>query len=161
MVQKIEIRFANSFNKGDNEIATEVLNALKSKWSVPNDKVQVKVENGWITLEGELAWNYQKDAAKEAVKYLLGVKGVSNNIKIKSEIHDEIEQQDVKAALERNWSINTDEIKVRVAGSKVTLTGIVDSFYQKDEAEKIAWNTPSIWTVDNELEVEYDYALVD
>ena len=86
VVEKIEIRFANSFNKSDNEIATEVLNALKSNWSVPNDKVKVKVEDGWVTLEGELPWNYQKDAAKEAVKYLLGVKGVSNNIKIKSEI---------------------------------------------------------------------------
>ena len=75
--------------------------------------------------------------------------------------HDEIEQQDVEAALERNWSINTEDIKVRVAGTKVTLTGMVDSFYQKDEAERIAWNTPGIWTVDNELEVEYDYALVD
>lgn len=161
VVEKIEIKSGNWGKTSDNEIATEVLNALKWDWQVPNDKVKVKVEDGWITLSGELSWNYQKDAAKKSVNNLTGVKGVTNNISIKSESHDAIEQKDVENALERNWSINANDIAVRVSGTKVTLTGTVSSWYQKEEAGRIAWKTPGIWSVENELEVEYDYSLVD
>lgn len=159
LVEKIEVKFHNTWHKNDNELATDVLNALKTNWSVPADKVKVKVEDGWITLEGELPWNYQREAAKTAVHYLMGVKGVTNNIKIKAETHDAIEKKDVEAALERNWAINTEDIDVSVSGTKVTLTGTVNSWYQKAEAERLAWKTPGIWNVDNQLKVEYDYAL--
>jgi osmotically-inducible protein OsmY len=162
VVEKIEIKYTNTWaKKDDNEIATEVLNAFKWNWSVPNDKVKVKVEKGWVTLEGELEWNYQKEAAKNAVKNLMGVTGVSNNIKIKSETHDALEKKDIEDALRRNWSINDHDIHVKVSGTQVTLTGVVKSWYQKDEAERIVWKTPGIWTVKNELVVEYDYAFVD
>jgi osmotically-inducible protein OsmY len=162
VVEKIEIKFGNDWaKKDDNEIASEVLNAFKWNWEIPNDKVKVKVEKGLVTLEGELPWNFQKEAATNAVKNLLGVIGVVNNIMIKSETHDTIEKQDVERALARNWSINTQDIKVKVSGTKVTLTGTVSSWYQKDEAGRIAWNTPGIWTVDNELAVEYDYSFAD
>ena len=67
----------------------------------------------------------------------------------------------MEKALARNWSINSQDIHVKVAGTKVTLTGTVSSWYQKDEAGRIAWNTPGIWTVDNELVVEYDYSYAD
>jgi osmotically-inducible protein OsmY len=80
LVEKIEVKFPSSWSKSNAEIAQEVLNALKSNWSVPKDKVTVKVEDGWVTLEGELPWNYQKEAAKSAVNYLTDVKGVTNNI---------------------------------------------------------------------------------
>ena len=162
VVEKIEIKFGSDWaKKDDNEIATEVLNAIKWNWEVPNDKVKVKVEKGWITLDGELSWNFQREAAKNAIKNLLGVTGVSNNITIKAESHDKIEKTKVEDALSRNWSINTQDIDVTVSGTAVTLSGTVSSWYQKDEAGRIAWNTPGIWTVNNELEVEYDYALID
>jgi osmotically-inducible protein OsmY len=162
VVEKLEIKYADIWaKKDDNEIAKEVVDALKWNWQVPNDTVKVKVEKGWVTLDGELAWNYQREAAKKAVNYLMGVKGVTNNIKIKSEVHDAIEKEDVEAALQRNWTINTNDITVKVSGTKVTLTGTVGSWYQKDEAARIAWKTPGIWNVDNELKVEYDYSLVD
>ena len=70
-----------------------MLTALNSNWSVPKDKVTVKVEEGFVTLEGELPWNYQREAAKKAVNYLMGVKGVTNLIKIKTETHDAIEKK--------------------------------------------------------------------
>ena len=161
IVEKIEIKFANSWSKSDNEIAMEVLNALKWNWQVPHEKVRVKVENGWITLEGELTWNYQSEAAKKAVHHLMGVTGVTNNISIRSEINDTIERHDVEAALGRNGSIDASEINVKVSGTKVTLTGSVNSWYDKEEAARIAWNTPGIWKVENELEVEYDYSLME
>jgi len=156
VVEKIEVKFPNSWTKTNAEVANEVLIALKSNWSVPKDKVTVKVEDGWVTLEGELNWNYQKEAAKNAVSFLTGVKGVTNNIKIKSEIHDAIEQKDVENALARSWPIKHSDIHVKVSGTKVTLTGTVHFLYQKEEAGRIAWKTPGILNLDNELTVD-DY----
>jgi osmotically-inducible protein OsmY len=157
VVEKIEVKFPDSWIKTNSEIANEVLSALRSNWSVPNDKVTVKVENGWITLEGELPWNYQKEAAKNAVDYLTGVRGVTNNITIKSDTKDAIEQKDVEDALARGWSIDDSDIHAKVSGRKVTLTGNVRSWYQKDEAGRIAWKTPGIWQVENDLTVDYYY----
>lgn len=161
LVEEIEVHFKGSFKKTNEQIAEKVLKSLESNFSVPDDKVTVKVEDGWVTLEGELPWNYQKMAAKDAVQYLIGVKGITNNIKIKSESHDAIEQRDVEDAIARNWSIDDNDIHVKVSGTTVTLTGDVQSWYEKEEAGRIAWNTPGIWHVKNELEVDYYYALVD
>lgn len=162
VVEKLEIKFNSMYeNADDNDIATEVINALKNNWRVPQDKVKIKVEGGWVTLDGQMAWNYEKEAARDSVKDLIGVSGVSNNIKIKSESRDAIERVDIESALRRNSAINDDNITVNVSGTKVTLTGSVTSWYQRDEAEKIAWNAPGVWSVDNELVVEYDYQLTE
>jgi osmotically-inducible protein OsmY len=100
--------------------------------------------------------NYQREAAKDAVKNLLGVTGVSNDITIKSEIQDQIEKRDIENAFKRNWSLNDRDITVKVSGHKVTLTGTVNSSYQKSEAGLAAWNAPGVWTVNNELFVAYN-----
>jgi len=123
---------------------------------VPSDRINVKVENGWVTLEGEIFWNYQKDAAKKAVSSLAGVIGVTNNIKIKSEIKEDIEKNAIELALDRNSATNGEDITVTAVGHNVTLRGFVHSWYQKDEAEKIAWNAPGVWIVDNELVMFYE-----
>lgn len=161
LIEKMEVKFANSWSKTDAEIAKEVLLAFKSNSSIPNDKVTVTVENGWLTLTGELPWNYQREAAKTALHYLDGVKGLTNNITIKSDSQDSIEQADVKKAIGRSWSVDDTDIEVHVTGKTVTLTGTVTSWYQKEEAGRIAWNTPGIWNVNNELTVDYYYSLVD
>ena len=161
LVENIDVKFPGAWTKSNLDIANEVLTALKANVSIPNEKVTVKVEDGWVTLSGELPWNYQKDAAKHAVNFLTGVKGVFNNITIKSESHDAIEQKDVEAAIARSWSIDDSDLNVSVAGTTVTLSGTVDSWYQKEEAGRIAWNTPGIWHVKNELAVDYEYAFTD
>jgi osmotically-inducible protein OsmY len=162
VVEKIEIKFSsNGAKKDDNDIANEVVTALKWNWQVPSDKIKVKVEKGHVTLEGELHWNYQKDAALNAVKNLLGVTSVSNYITIKSEKNDQIEKKDIENALARNWSFAGYDITVKVSDHNVTLRGTVDSLYQKEEAGRIVWNAPGVWKVDNELIVEYDYSLVE
>jgi osmotically-inducible protein OsmY len=162
VVEKIEIRFTNnSFRQDDNEIATEAVNAFKWNIEVPNDKVKVKVEKGWVTLEGELEWNFQKEAAKKAVINLSGVAGVTNLITIRADTQDEIEKKDIERALDRNWSLSDREIVVKVSGTKVTLTGTVDSWYQKAEAARIAWKAPGVWSVENDLVVDYAYELAD
>src|ERR1700712_902782 len=98
VVEKITVSFGTGLGKTeDNEIAREVLNAFKWSWEVPNNKVKIKVEKGWVTLEGEVAWNYQREAAVKAVTSLEGVTGVSSNIKIKADINDGIEKKDIES----------------------------------------------------------------
>lgn len=158
LVENIKIKFPNSWLKTDVEVANEVLAALNSNLMIPDERLKVSVEEGWVTLEGNLPWNYQRVAAKNAVHLLMGVKGVTNNIKIKSERRDAIEQIDVENALARSLSLDARDIKVEVKGTTVTLMGTVNSWYQKEEAARIAWNTPGIWFVNNELAVDYEYA---
>ncbi|HEA22042.1 hypothetical protein LCGC14_0651840 [marine sediment metagenome] len=157
LVENIEVRFPNSLSKTDSEIADAVLVALKNNYSIPNEKITVEVEDGWITLEGELHWQYQKEAAKDAIKYLTGVKGLTNDITIVAETHDALEEREVKNAIGRSWNIDDSDIVVTVSGTTVTLTGNVDSWYQKEEAGRITWKTPGIWHVNNALTVDYDY----
>ncbi len=155
VVEQIKVKFPNSWSKTDNDIATEVLSALKLNWLVPDEKLKVKIEDGWVTLDGQLHYNYQREAAKDAVRFQMGVKGVTDNIVIQSETHDAIEKANIEGALKRNWNINDNDIKVQATGHKVTLTGTVNSWFQKDEASRMAWGAPGVWNVDNELAVEY------
>jgi osmotically-inducible protein OsmY len=156
VVEEIEVAFPGSFKKSDTDIANEALNALQTAPGVPADKIKITVENGWATLEGEVPWHFQSEAAKDAVTDLIGVKGVSNNIKIAPTFRDAVEQRAIEHALARNWAVDDEEIHVEVSGSTVKLDGIVHSLFQRDEAARIAWNAPGVLEVDNELVIEYD-----
>jgi osmotically-inducible protein OsmY len=158
VVEEIEIKYSSN-TKSDEDIANDVLKALTDNWNVPQENIQIKVEKGWVTLEGQVTWNYQKQAASKSISHLSGVKGVNSHIKIKSEIQDEIEKKNIVRALASNWTLHSENIIVRVDGTGVTLTGAVSSLYQKDLAEKIVWKTPGIWSVDNQLTVEHKYAI--
>jgi osmotically-inducible protein OsmY len=158
VVEKIELKFAGHEKKSDNDFAIDIVSALKWKWEVPSDKISVTVEKGWVTLEGELLWNFQKLAAVAAIKHLPGLTGISNKLTVKSNQFDEIEVKGIEAALHRNWSINAQDINVKVQGSHITLDGTVKSWYQKDEAGRIAWSAPGVSHVNNLLEVVYDYS---
>ncbi len=156
LVENIKVQYPSSYSKTNGEIATEVLAALKARWDVAEEKVKVKVEAGWVTLTGELHWHFQKEAAEDAIKSLMGVTGVTNNITIKSESMESIEKAGIESALKRNWAFYENDIRVNVSGHRATLTGTVDSLYQKDEAGSIAWNAPGVWSVDNELVVDWN-----
>jgi osmotically-inducible protein OsmY len=156
IVEKITIKYNDLGLKTDGDIANEVINAFKWNWQVPEDLVKVAVENGWVTLDGEVEWNYQKEASQAAIKNLIGVQGVTNNIVIKTSKTDKVEKEAIESALLRNWSIDDEDIDVKVVDHKVTLSGVVDSWYQKDEAERIAWNAPGVWNVHNNLVIEFD-----
>jgi osmotically-inducible protein OsmY len=157
VVEKIEIKFDSNDKKNDNILADEIVHSLKSKWDIPDNKIKVKVENGWITLDGELHWNYQKQTAIRSINSISGITGITNNIQIKSEIHDGIEKKDIELALLRNWAIDDSDIKVSVEDNIVNLSGKVDSWYQKDEAGRIAWNAPGVSKVKNEIIVDFDF----
>ena len=154
LIENIEVRFANSWTRSDAEITSAVLSSLNANWVIPNGKVTVSVEDGWVTLEGVLSWNYQREASKNSVAYLIGVKGITNNIIIQSDIHDTIDKRFVEDAISRCWSLDSNNIQVTVLGTLVTLSGRVNSLYQREEAGRIAWKTPGILSVSNDLKVE-------
>jgi len=153
LIEKIEIKYIELGKTGDDEIAQEIINAFKWNWSVPSSNVKVKVEKGWVTLDGNLRWNSQRETAVRIVKNLRGVIGVSDNLKIKSEVQDLIEQEEIVKAINRNWTLEDKHIIVEVAGNKVTLKGDVNSLYQKEEAEKIVWNATGVSFVENNLNI--------
>ncbi|UPT69880.1 MAG: BON domain-containing protein [Flavobacterium sp. JAD_PAG50586_2] len=142
VVEKIDVKYPHSGIKSNDEIAAEALKSLKNHWNVPDERIKIEVEDGWITLNGDVHWNYQKEAAKRAVENIPGVKGVFNHIQIKTQHKSELEKKVIENALRRHWSINADDIRVLVDNDKVILNGTVTSLYQKEEAEKIAWKTP-------------------
>jgi osmotically-inducible protein OsmY len=162
LVEQIEVHLHSGWEKKDGDaIANEILNAFKWSWNVPNDVIKVKVENGWVTLEGETEWNYQREGAENVASRQDGVRGLTNRIIIKSPGHDRIEKSDIEEALARNWAIDSENIQVKVHNNNVTLTGIVESVYEKEQAASIAWNAPGVWSVDNELVIEHDYSLAE
>ena len=162
VIEQIKIKtFSSLDRRDDSDVVNEILNAYKWNWEIPNDQIKIKVENGWVTLEGEVQWNYQREAATRLIKKLVGINGVSNHMTIKSETHDEIEKMGIESALARNWATKEQDIHVTVSGSKVKLTGSTASWYEKNEAEREAWKAPGVEFVDNELIVEHDYSLVD
>lgn len=155
IAEDITIDYGISFKKNDTEIAQNILKACKDNSEVPEDKIKIRVEDGWVKLEGEVAWKYQEEATKDAIKNLTGVKGITNLIEVKTESKDKLEKKDVENALTRNWSINAKDVKVEVENNTVKLKGLVHSLYQKEEAGRLAWNAPGVSAVDNELAVIY------
>lgn len=156
LVNDLKVDLFFSAVKKDEEIAKSVRAALRENWAVPDNKIRVTVKDGWVTLEGVLHWNFQRKAAENAIRYLKGVRGVIDNIKIEAEIKNELRKELVKKALKRSWILDKNNIRVRVDGKTIFLSGIVSSLFQREEAEKIAWNTPGVWYVDNEIIVEPD-----
>ncbi len=154
VVEKIKIKFGSNYNMTDNDIATNALSALKLNLAVHSKGLTVKVEKGWVTIEGEQAWNYQRVAATNCVNYLFGVQGVTNNITIKPELHTDISEKDIEFAFNRNWLLKNRNIQIAIQGNKVTLTGTVNSWYEEKEAERLAWNSKGVWLVDNKLFIE-------
>ncbi len=161
VVEKIEVDFNESLRKSDSEIADTVLNAYNWNREIPKGNISVTVESGWVTLDGNVDWHYQRETAEKMIQYLDGVKGISNNISIKSAIPREINLKQIEKALSRNGHIYEEDINVSVSGSTVTLNGTVESHREKDTAERMAWNAPGVEHVDNQILVENEYELVD
>lgn len=151
----IEVKYGTEFKKSDKEIAKAAADAIKWNYSVPDEQVSIKVDNGWVYLTGEVKWGYQKDAAKSAVENLLGVRGVSNAITLKQTVEPYQVKEKIKKALERSAEIEAQNINVIVEGHKVKLRGKVHSWTEKDEARRAAFLAPGVYEVENELEVTY------
>lgn len=160
LVENIEVKIPRSWVKTDLEIKHEVQNALKFNWIIPHDKLSIYVEDGWLTLTGVLTWNFQRETTLQAASYIMGVRGITNDITIKAEMEMIIEQKDVEKALALSWTFDDHDINVKVSGTIVTLTGTVNSWQQKEEAGRIVWNTPGISQLNNDLEIDYYFDLL-
>jgi osmotically-inducible protein OsmY len=141
------------FKKTDADIAEAALSALKERVDVPDEKIQLTVKGGWITLEGNVDWFYQKNAAEFAVKYLSGVKGFANHILVKPQVSMTAVKDKIEDALKRSAEVDARRIRVQVADGKVTLTGNVHSWFEKNEAGMAAWSAPGVKDVRNQIVV--------
>jgi osmotically-inducible protein OsmY len=153
IVENLDVRPFPDADHGDEDIAKRALSVLSWNVLIPDGKVNVKVEAGWLTLTGEVDWYYQKDAAQADVRKLQGVVGVSNEIAIKpsvraSDVHDKI-----AAALGRNAQIEANAIVVTATGGKITLGGSVDTYYERRLAVETAWSAPGVIQVEDNLSV--------
>lgn len=153
IADELEIRYLYAVGHGDEDIAKQALNVLSWDLAVPKEKVKVKIDKGWVTLSGDVDWYYQKNAAESDVRKLLGVMGVSNQIVIKPSVQASDVQKKIKAAFERNADVEAAKIVVATDGSKVTLSGQVDSYYQRTLAENTAWSAPGVTHVHDHITV--------
>jgi len=154
VVQKIEVRLSESGKRKDTDIAEAIQSAFKWSVLVPKDKIKIKVENGWVTLEGDVEWEYQKNAARKAVEKLAGVVGVTNNIRVTPKAAPSEIREKIKTAFLRNASLDSDRINISVDGSTVRLSGKVRSWAEKKEAERQAWLAPGVTKVENDIEID-------
>jgi osmotically-inducible protein OsmY len=149
IAEEIEIRYLYGVGHSDDDIANQALNVLSWDLSVPKEKVKIKVDKGWITLSGDVNWYYQKHAAEMDVRKLLGVMGVSNQITIKPSAQASDIRREIKAAFERNAEFEAKNIAVSIDGGEVTLSGNVDSYYERTLAAKTAWSAPGVTQVND------------
>jgi len=159
IAEELTVSLFSGHERNDSDIAQAAVNALDWNVNVPLHKVQATVENGWITLNGYINWNYQRDAAFNAVSHLMGVKGVSNLIGVKplptpSVSTVEIKQK-IEAALKRNMMKDVDGITVEAKEGKIKLHGKVQSWEEHDDAALAAWSAPGVTAVENDIQVTY------
>ncbi|HEX6095887.1 MAG TPA: BON domain-containing protein [Thermoanaerobaculia bacterium] len=150
----LEVKLATSFERDDVDIARSAVNALEWNVSVPKDRVKVTVAKGWVTLDGSVDWYFQKRAAEDAVFLLAGVRGVANNINVTTK---QVEVQDVKgkieAALKRSAEVDSKKIAVQASDGKVTLTGTVRSWVEREDAVNAAWSAPGVRNVVDQIRI--------
>ena len=141
---EMEVKLPGSAKRTDADIARSAESALQWTWNLPKDTVKVMVENGWVTLTGDVDWEYQRKSAARSVRYLLGVTGVSDQIGIKAKATSSAVKSDIEAALKRRALSDAQEISVDVQGGDVTLTGVVHSWSERDLARHSAWGSVGV-----------------
>jgi len=150
VANELEVKLAAE--RIDPEIARDALEALKNRIDVPLG-VAVTVRNGHVTLSGVVEWMYQKMAAERAVKYLRGVRGVFNQVTLKPAVVPKDVEKRIIEALHRHADIDARRIHVEAEGSRVTISGTVRSWIEKDEAQRAAWRVPGVAVVENRISV--------
>jgi osmotically-inducible protein OsmY len=154
IAQQIEVRPFGTNRTADDEIAKRALSTISWNTAIPDDAVQVKVQEGWVTLTGKVEWQYQKTAAADAVRDLAGVVGVTNRIEIASRASAFDVKKRIEDALKRNAEIEAQAIRVNVLdGGKITLDGKVHAWSERRAAERAAWSAPGVKVVDERITV--------
>ena len=152
---EMDVKLAGLSKRTDADIARSAENVLQWTTYLPVNHVKVMVESGWVTLSGEVDWEYQRQAATGAVRYLLGVTGISDQITIKPNVSSTVVKSDIEAALKRRAKSDAHKISVEVQGADVTLTGKVHSWSERDLARNTAWGTSGVQHVVDHMTIGY------
>jgi osmotically-inducible protein OsmY len=151
IANELEIQLPGASQRTDADIARAAVNGLEWNSSIPSERIKVVVKNGWVTLEGDVDWGYQRTAAEEAVRRLTGVVGVSNHVTVKARPTPAGIKTRIEEAFKRSAEVDAGRISAEVTGSSVILRGTVRSWAEKQEAERVAWASPGVGTVQNKL----------
>ena len=153
VVDELEVKLPRNGRRTDEDVASCCVAALKHNYAVPAESIKVLLNNGWVTLDGDVEWQYQKAAAESAVCYLTGVVGVTNNINLKPRVSTSDVRHKIEDAFKRNAEIDARRVKVDASNGKVTLKGCVRSWAERDEAQHAAWSAPGVTLVENLISV--------
>jgi osmotically-inducible protein OsmY len=152
---ELKVKLAGLDNRTDADIALSIESVLLWSTSIPDGAVKVMVENGFVTLSGDVGWQYQRLAAAHSVRSISGVTGVSNQIAIKPTVSMSAVKGEIEAALKRNALEDAKKITVEVHGADVTLKGEVSSWAERESATTSAWGTPGVRSVRDEMTLQY------
>jgi osmotically-inducible protein OsmY len=151
----IELKIPDANHRTDGEIAAAAAHQIEWSTTIPKGTVEITIRNGWVILEGEVEWWYQKNAAEVSVRHLSGVRGVSNSISIKSIDKIPAVGMDIEAAFDRNALLDASKIRIEISGSKVMLHGKVRTLAEREEAERVAWAAQGVLSVEDHLAVKW------
>lgn len=153
VANSIEVRLSSSSERSDPEIARAAVAAIKTELPFSYEKIRTVAKNGWITLEGEVEWDYQRRRAEKAVRRITGVKGISNLITLKPRVSPSEIKAKIEEAFRRHAEVDASRVTVTASGGEITLTGTVRSWVERRQAEEAAWRAPGVTKVDNRITI--------
>jgi osmotically-inducible protein OsmY len=154
IAEEIEVRLPSDKKRADDEIAARAVEILKWQMGVPAERIQVKVEDGVLTLSGIVDWQFQKEDATAAVYKLTGVRRVSNQIQVISSVRKNAVRHNIERALERSAELEASRLTIETEGGKVTLRGRLGSWHERNVARRAAWSVLGVTEVDDQTIIE-------
>jgi len=153
LANDIEVRVPAADERPDPEIARDTVAALRNQLPVSSQNATATVKNGWITLEGEVEWNYQREMAENSVRWLKGVRGVTNLLQVKPKISPADIKRKIEEAFRRSAEVDAKRVTVEAREGEVVLKGTVRSWAERQEAERAAWSAPGVKKVDDRITI--------